>query len=235
MGTIIDKKAWAEELLKSLGNSNPSANTIKFVQAWAIHESGAGAVVTCDHNPLNTTQRGAGVDSVNCNSVGVQSFTNPSTGYTDGLHATDAVLHNGLYPSLLHALSTNDENGLGFNGHSMAANIQSDLSVWATGQRTPINASYANAILQIAGEKNIPSGGDLGNVTEANPTINPGAALDQINSVFGQLSGLFSNPTRIAKGVLGGVLILVGVILGIKQLTGFDPVKIATKAAKGLI
>jgi len=209
VGTILDKKVWAEEFLKQgLGNLNPTSNTIHFVQAWEIHESGAGAVVGCDHNPLNCGWNWPG--ATQCNAI-VKKYA----AYLDGIRATAANLHNGLYPSLTHALATNDENNLGFNGHKMAANIAGDLEVWVSGNREG-HLDYVNAILALAGQPSLPSGGDVGQVTPAGvPDTNP---LGSAGSLLDTLNSLVNNPTRLAKGLIGIVLLLVGLALMIKQL-----------------
>ena len=208
MATILDKNVWAQELLKTLGNASPSANTIKFVQAWEIHESGSGASIGCDNNPLNTCQETIGSTPCNPGSGCVQSYDDTKNqyvgqggGYREGLNATAQALNNGLYPSLLHALRFNDENNLGFNGGLIAPNVASDLSVWGTGQRTPINYTYVNAIVQLAGQASLPSGGDLGQV---GPGGNPVAAIDW---------------NRVAKAGIGTIVLLAGVSLLIKTLS----------------
>lgn len=209
-GSVNDKKVWAEELCKTLGNPNPSANTIQFVQAWEIQESGSGNVVGCENNPLNTCQETIGSKPCNAGHGCVQAYGDYANQYVgkgggeaEGLHATAQALSNGLYPSLVHALRTNDENNLGFNGHTLAPNIASDLSVWSTGTRTPVNMAYVDAILKLAGEKNLPSGGDLGQV---NPNANPlnSGAIDW---------------NRIARAGIGTILLLVGMSLLIKTVT----------------
>lgn len=202
MGTILDKKVWAEEFLKQFGNANPSPALIKFVEAWEILESGTGPVVGCDHNPLNTTQDWPG--ATNCNSVGVKKYAT----YQDGLQATAKVLTNGLYPSLSNALKTNDAGNLGMSGKAMAGNIVGDLSVWATGKRT--DATYAQKVAHIAGEPNLPSGGDLGQV-KPEPLIPPITdPLSAIQSLLG-LFQTFTNPnTWIRVGLfLFAILLLV--------------------------
>lgn len=58
----------------------------------------------------------------------------------------------------------------------MAPNVAGDLSVWVHGTRSPVAASYINSILNLLGQKSLPSGGDIGTVTPvgALPPTNTG-------------------------------------------------------------
>lgn len=210
----LDRRNWAIEFLKELGNPNPSENTIKFVMAWEIAESGTSLWPPCMNNPLNTTQGGIG-KTTDCNKVGVKNYNDFTYAVgsggpeKQGLDATKAAITNGLYPSLLHALQTNDENNLGFNGNPMAGNIAGDLSVWSTGKRTR-NDSYINNILKLAGQKSLPSIGDIGEVTPA-PLI-PTDPLAALSSAFQVLT---SPGTWIKVGVflLALLLLIVGFLI----------------------
>lgn len=206
----FDKRAWAEEFLKTIGNPNPSPNTIKFVMAWEIAESGTSLDLGCRNNPLNTTQGGIG-KTTNCNSAGVKNYDDftyaVGTGGPEaqGLDATKTAISNGLYPSLLHALQTNDESNLGFNGHPMAGNIAGDLSVWSTGKRTR-NDNYLNNILKLAGQKSLPAGGDIGEVT-------PAPLIPNITDPIAALSSAFQVLTSPGTWVKIGVFLLALLVL----------------------
>ena len=208
MPSILDKQAWAQEFLKQIGNQNPSQNTIKFVWAWEIHESGSGPIIGCSNNPLNTCQ--ATLYSSKCGPGCVQAYTDAGNQYVgtgggekEGLVATAIAINNGLYSSLLHALQTNDENDLGFNGHPIAPNIASDLSVWATGRSIPIDTAYVNAILSLAGQPNLPTGGDIGQVNAGANPFNSG--------------GIDWN--RVARAGIGTIMLLAGISLLLKAFT----------------
>ncbi len=223
MPSILDKNAWAQELCKQLGNANPSANTVKFVQAWEIHESGSGPTIGCSNNPLNTCQETLGSKPCNpphCVQM-YEDFANQYVGTgggeKEGLVATALALNNGLYPSLLHALKTNDENNLGFNGHVIAPNIASDLSVWVSGRSIPIDWGYVNAILKLAGQATLPSGGDIGQVVPVGTTTGTSQ------------TGPYSGMVRIGIGVLGLLMMLAGATLMLKELTPAPVVKAVTR------
>lgn len=218
MGTIIDKQAWAEEFLKTLGNPNPDPLVIKFVWAWEILESGPGPVVAADHNPLNTTQAWPG--ATNFNAVGVKNYAS----YQDGLNATATVLKNSLYPSLLHALQTNDTLNLGMSSAPMAPNIIGDLSVWSTGVRVPANSAYAQHIASLAGQSNLPAGGNIGQVQAGGPSA---------SDVLSSLNTLTSASTWIRVGLflLAVVAILIGGYILLKPELG-AATQDATKAAE---
>jgi hypothetical protein len=114
---------WATDLLKAIGNSNPSLKTIYWVVGWTDYESSAGGAA---YNLLNTTQRMPG--GWDFNSVGVQNYTS----YSQGIKANAIVLENGYYPTLLAALQSNDLSSLA----SPPASIQSELGTWGTGWRS---------------------------------------------------------------------------------------------------
>jgi hypothetical protein len=161
-----------------------------------------------------------GHGGTNCTPRGIKSYPT----FADGVAANSEALNNGRYPSLRNALATNDENNLGFNGHPVANNVAGDLTVWVTGSRSPIATSYIQDILKLAGESNPtvnPSPEQL--VKNAENAVVPGADL------LNKLSALMNDPTRLVKGLLGIVLLLVGLALMIKQLVPADVQKAATK------
>lgn len=130
---------FCKDVLKALGNANPTANTLNFMLGWSLEESGHDLSHSAAYNLWNTTQRASG--STSFNSVGVQNYTS----YAQGIQATVQTLNNGLYPSLITALRTNNTVALGF-GSTMSGGVQGDLSVWVSGKRSPIAISYINAI-----------------------------------------------------------------------------------------
>jgi hypothetical protein len=149
MSTTVDRRSYVIGVLSQLGNWSPSANTINFVLAWGAHESGNGAL-GCNYNLLNVAGQNQGEPNAcgACNSIPVNHYCS----LADGIRATALRLQSGLYSSIAHALATNDENNLGFNGHPIANNVAGDLSVWVSGRRSPIAWSYVDAILLIAGQ-----------------------------------------------------------------------------------
>jgi hypothetical protein len=223
MPVILDKQIWAEELLKTMGNSNPSPNAIKFVQAWEIHESGSGASIGCDHNPLNIAGPPNGQPFCNCLQsqggscvFGVLQFQQGNdNGYTEGLQATAQRLQAGNYPNVSTALLSNNETALGFTGH-MSTEVQGDLSVWVSGKRSPIAIDYVNAILKLIGQPTLPAGGDIGQAkggSNSGPSANP---LQQIGDFLSNIGPWFSNPTRLIK-LLAGVALIVGSVFVMMQ------------------
>ena len=138
MGTSLNKRQWSIDFLHAIGNPSPSEVCIDFVHAWEEMESGAEDFSPANFNPLNTTQRMPG--STNFNSAGVQNFPN----YEEGIQANEIVLKNGLYPTLMGVLSSNqDARTTNFEL------ISEDLSVWVSGRRTPVDSSYVNGIVTI--------------------------------------------------------------------------------------
>lgn len=112
---------WSEELLHALGNTNPSAETVAFVEAWVRAEN-----TRAEHNPLATTQPMPGDTCFNYLSgkCGVRNYTSRS----QGLDATVKTLQNGLYPNIVTGLLTNNPR---------LAHNQNELDTWGTGLFLP--------------------------------------------------------------------------------------------------
>lgn len=221
---------WSRAFCRTLGNMAPSDLIVSFIVAWGRKEGGGGSSIVgstnrCNGNMLNTCQLMAG--SVHCSSVSsggcVQSYRNVN----DGIMANALALKNGRYPSLLHALETNDENNLGFHGHKMAHNIAGDLSVWVSGSRTA-NLGYAASVAAMANAQGPDTSKDT--TTGGNGNMpNTGTPLDWITNLLG--SGTISwinNPIRIVKLVVGVLLIGVSLFLLITP----DPVGSVKDIAK---
>jgi len=157
MAQSYDRARFAHHFLNGLGNAKPTQKTLQFVMGWVGAEYGQGSTIGCTNNPLATCYGMPG--STPCNPPHcVQNYAT----FEDGVSANLRALSLPYYPSLRHALMTNDENHLGFNGHTMATNIAEDLSVWVHGKRTPIDKSYISNILRIAGVSNPAIGADSG-------------------------------------------------------------------------
>lgn len=159
--------------------------------------------------------------------------------------------------ALRHALTTNDEGGLGMTvGLSMAANVAGGISFYHAGNRT-IDTGYCLSILQGAGI-NKPTiqgqseqggnatgpdgwgaekiGGDSGDL---NSPFSPGTAavtgavpgLDALNQI-GQFFQNLSSPAfwqRMLKGGIGLLFLIIGISLFIKAIT---PPQVASAAGK---
>ncbi len=210
MSTKLDKIKWAHDFAARIGNLHPLDNILFFIMGWEAHESGQADSVGCDYNPLNVAGHNAGEPQPcgHCNAI-----VNNYCSYEDGLQASAKRLKGALYPSLAHALITNDENNLGFNNHPMAHNVAGDLTMWVHGYREPIATDYIKAIMGNA--VSISGGPGSKDVPDQPQGID---ALTAIGNVFTTLSNLMSNPTRLAKGAIGLVLVIVGITMMVKQL-----------------
>lgn len=220
-GVVLTQPQWSIAYLRALGNLSPNAYTVGFVTAWGIAEGGGGASVqgstnSCNGNMLNTCYPMLG--SSYCAGPCVQSYLSVN----DGIFANVMATKNGLYPSLLHALVTNDTNALGFGGHTMSADIAGDLSLWVSGSRTA-NLGYAAKVASLAGSQ-API-----NVTNSTPTSRgipvagtttsgtQGAnAVSNANPILAWFLGTptaawIINPMRVIKLILG--LMCVGIAL----------------------
>lgn len=205
----------------------PTNKIVGFVTAWGTHEGGGGSLVqgstdTCNGNMLATCQQVAG--STGCNPPHcVQSYRSNS----DGIYANSIAIKNGNYPHLLQALITNDEDSLGFNGHTMTADIAGDLSVWVSGSRTG-NLGYAASVASLAGAK---AGTTSGTTTVKKNGSNQGSANQGGTSTSSQkpsgniftdaLAGILGsgtlawiqNPMRVIKMLVGIMCIGLSVYL----------------------
>lgn len=220
-----------------------SQKIIDFVTAWA-HVEGGGVTNACSFNILNTMQAETG--SVQCPGTlpGIQQYPDDAT----GIKALVDALTNGRYPNIVHAITTNDENNLGFNQHPMANNIAQELSMWVSGSRLPLQQSYILSIMESAGiggafiTGGMANGGNPATQSQidswANQSLGPdtsgitvggaGGNLTAVNTFFSQLSGFFSNPVRLIKIIGGATLVIVGLVLLVKS---FVPAKTIAKAA----
>jgi hypothetical protein len=99
-GTAYTPRSWAAALVTAGGWPRTSCN-LGAIQAWERAEGGHWAN-SAAYNPLNTTQREPGSQSIN--SVSVQAYTS----WAEGFRATLATLGNGSYGPILAALSAGD-------------------------------------------------------------------------------------------------------------------------------
>jgi len=217
-GKSYTRSTWCIDFLSAAGIGSPDADIVQWVVAWTKFETVSN---TPGFNLLNTTQKGyPGAFSVN--SVGVQFFCN----YKDGIEANAQVLKGGGYPHLLTALTNADKPALGINSTAFGprygfveAPIVGDINKWGTG--------HAQQIAQLATDNQSLNGAGDTFPGDANTYTNPssvGAAetnvVGNVNSFFGNLNTLFSNPTRIGKGAIGVLLIIVGAVLALNILSG---------------
>lgn len=245
-GQQLILRAFVDQTLADLrgGAFGSSQNIDNFFISWAHHEGG-GVTNDAKFNPLNTMQTEPGSTQAAGLLPGIQAYPDGAT----GIKATVDALQNGNYPSLVHALATNDETNLGFTArgapsfaHQMASNVAGDLSVWVSGRRSPLAEDYILAIMSGAGISNasvqggtrngptgtpqatidswanVSLGEDTNGITVGGATSNVLSGLENINQFFGQLSGFFSDPTRLVKIIGGAALIIGGLALLIKSL-----------------
>lgn len=97
-----DRESRAYDLLRALGNDQPTPTTLAFVVEWSLAEdSGNGAIDR--NNPWNTTQPGFN-ETQSINSDGVKGYAS----WQDGLAATVHTLTNGYYDEVVAGLQSND-------------------------------------------------------------------------------------------------------------------------------
>jgi hypothetical protein len=215
-----------------------SQKVLNFLISWG-HFEGGGNTNIAHLNPLNTKEieTGSVLAATGQPGTGVQSYPDAQTGEM----ATEKALNNGDYPDLLHALSTGNENALGFNNNCMANNIAVQLGIWRSGSNQ-LDSSTQNYILDIltgAGANfSCIVGGTIGGVQQGNTQ----GVIDQWgNATIGQSqTGLVSaNPAPgwsmndILKVAGGSLLILIAVTLFVKvQIPGSPIAKFIPFGAK---
>lgn len=246
------RKQWALDFLHALGNPSPSEGTVNFVLGWTRAETGGGQ--GSRFNLLNTTQWAPG--ATNYNDVGVKNYVS----YQQGINANVQTLRNGLYPSLLNALLTNNHAALGASG-TPSQGVLNNLSTWCacgygrgfftTGSQWGGDVfTYANAT-PIAGGKpvqpkpnpiqTLQTAGQAA-VNEVNTTVTNTAAKaatgilnNPFSSLVGNLTGLL-DPVRWAKAGAGIIMILAGIVLAIGILAGkVESSQAVQTAQKGLM
>ncbi len=151
---MTTREQFSRAVLARLGSSNPSPEVVQFMMGWSIEESGHDLSHMASYNLWNTTLPMPG--STIFNSVGVQNYVSEDQGAT----ANADTLNNGLYPSLIQALRTNDACALGFNGCNISPDVASDLSVWVNGTRNGA-PDYVNAIHELSGISAISAANDV--------------------------------------------------------------------------
>jgi len=104
----VSRDAWAVDLLRHLGNTQPSPTTVAMLVEWSLAED--GCMHNCGYssawernNWLNSTMPGYGAYAT-IDSDGVKAYPD----YESGMAATVATLTNGLYDDIVTGLQTNN-------------------------------------------------------------------------------------------------------------------------------
>ncbi len=234
---------WCQDFLAAIGNQDASAlkvgtgveagswgypttyydYTLRWVIAWTAMESRGGEK---GYNLLKTTQPMSGSTAIAGNSAGVQIYNT----YADGISANAQTLQNGNYGALLHALQTEDLNGLGISISTVpllgaklratAKNIYDEMQIW-NGHAVSYNANrIASEVVNhgpiVDGWGNEDFPGDAGS--------GPPDALTAIGNLFGTINAslqpLAGTPVpRVLVGVLGIILFGIGAGIATKILT----------------
>lgn len=105
---VNDREQFAADLLASLGNGQPTAETVAFVVEWTIAEDGSGGALG-RNNPLNTTICGHNwTGAINGDGAcGVGGYGS----YQDGIAATRDTLLQQNFSAITAALQANDPEG----------------------------------------------------------------------------------------------------------------------------
>lgn len=207
---------------------------------WSIEESGHDLSHMASYNLWNTTLPLPG--STVFNFANVQNYTS----YNQGVTANASTIRNGLYPSLLRALQTNDCASLGVTG-VMSPGVASDLSVWVSGQRTPTRTDYTGVIIAVARQPgnaaNDTAAGNASTVTPGTPVTGTAMSANQptatstpsgnpLDTTFSILNFL-ADPSRILK-IIGGLL-CIGVALFLLISPTAAPVNAVVNKTTGFV
>ena len=125
---MVTRQDWSRALLVAIGNTSPTPYTLAWMIAWTQFETGELAK-GAKWNALNTTEPwkpdGMAYHATDFNSIGVKNYAS----FADGIEANAKVLRNGRYPTLSHALITNDEAAL----RNPSGNaIHAEIDLWGT-------------------------------------------------------------------------------------------------------
>lgn len=226
-GNVITVTDFMDSVVDTMsGHPGHDPNIYNFMIAWAQKEGG-GITNNAAFNPLNTKEQAPGSTDAG---HGIQAYPDDGT----GIKATIAALNNGLYGALVHAITTDDLIGLGFDSannqklHQMANNIASELMVWAYGHSSLTNTDYEGYVLDIMQLAGISNASIEGGNTESSKIGQSQAAIDAYGnkSLGPDASGLTVQPGSIPNP-LGG-LDLSGLNNFFSSLTGFfsNPVRL---------
>lgn len=225
----------------------PSANITNFMISWTHLVNGSFSNA-CAFNLLNTTQDETGAAQCSNGLPGVKSYPDAGTGLKAMVDALQSGHYPNLVHALTTNDEINlgfTRRGAPSFANMMANNIAQELSFWSTGKRIPLAQNYILQIMSGAGISNASIEGGTANGGPANGPGKwgddqmPGSASDvqppgnpvdpnsiqglvnslsNLNTFFGQLSKIFSNPAAIVKVLGGALLVVAGIVLGIKSL-----------------
>lgn len=135
------RSQFVTDVLRGIGNSNPSAQVVGWMVAWSVAETGhpSGAYQGAAFNLLNTTQPATG--TTDFNSIGVKNYAS----YAQGITATVQTVQNVYYPALLEALLTNNATALGYGQNSPSPGVLANLNTWCG------SCGYGNAFVANSG------------------------------------------------------------------------------------
>lgn len=144
---------WSTDFLKALGNSNPTQETVNFVDGWSKVETSAGQGAR--YNLLNTEEHATG--STNFNAFGVQNFVS----YHQGVDTNAWLVKTSpSYKFLYEALRDNRSTLLHPQPGPISTGISGDLQVWVSGSRDG-NPGYVEKVYAAYGTSTDTFPGDV--------------------------------------------------------------------------
>ena len=210
----MNRRAWARQLASALGNSNPSADTVRFIAAWTKCED-----TKARYNPLASSHKVEGDSSFNGI---VRNYPDAET----GLRMTVETLqgrHNG-YADIRQGLATNNPE-MALRGLY--------VSPWGTSGLCVDLKYHGSAGIEDEPLKSFPTGDEMADKLEDYFKDNPGvnlrhdtpadAASNIVNDPLGSAldySGVDTQQygRRVAYVAVGVLLLSVGLILAIRSL-----------------
>lgn len=210
------REQWARAFLAAIGNHNPTPRIVNWVINWTVQEGNGEQA----YNLLNTTQPYGGSYG-GAQQGNIQIYKS----FQDGVMANAIAIMNGLYPTTLKALQTNDIATL-TNGN---AAVQRELGTWGTGWKSwfgnnPSQAALSQTfsgsatVVQSVGGANVvtqagssPNTGG-GSSPSGNSPVTNATLFSPINDIMSSIvsSDVFQRSSLVLVGVL---LLLIGIIV----------------------
>lgn len=210
----MNRGTWARQLASALGNSNPSADTIRFIAAWTKCED-----TRARFNPLASSHKTPGDSSFNGI---VRNYPDAETGIRMTVETLNGR-HNGYSDIRQGIMSNNPEQSL--RGLY--------VSPWGTSGLC-VDLKYHGSVgIEDEPLKSFPTGDEMADTLEDYFKDNPGVDLrhdtpgdiasNVVNDPLGSAldySGLDTNQygRRVAYVAGGVVLLAIGIVLAVRSL-----------------
>lgn len=202
------RQQWSTDVLRALGNANPSPELVSWFVGWTDYETAPGQ--TAAYNLLNTTLPEPG--ATNYNAVGVKNYTS----YSQGVQATADTLRGGYYPTLLADLQSNNLSDLTGN-----PGVSQQIGTWGTHKTgAQIQAVAGQGAADSYGGTAMPINSPAASQGQQPPMnwwdclVNPAACIGQQANQAGQaITSPIASVNWADVGIRGGLILLGGLLV----------------------